>query len=491
MNKSIYEDIATRTGGDIYLGVTGPVRTGKSTFIKRFAETLVLPNMTDEFLIERTRDELPQSGSGKTVMTAEPKFVPEEAVEISPDGKAKLSVRLIDCVGYIVDGVAGITENGKERMITTPWSEEELPITKAAELGTKKVMESHCTVGLIVTTDGTVTDLPRQAYEEAESRAIGDMKKTGKPFAVIVNSEEPGAESAKALVSEIRSKWDVPCIAMNCLTMHEAEIKELLKAVLYHFPVSEVQFSYPGWLEALESTHPLKSALFTAIRESCAEIVRIGDAEQALSAIGDLEQVQKQELGFIDLGSGTVGCTLQFDGALFYELLSEKSGLTVEDDGDLMELLTEYASVKTSYERIAAAMEEAESTGYGIVLPTSDRLVLEQPQVVRKGSTYGIRLRASAPSIHMIRTDIKTEMCPMVGNESQTQQLITGMLEAYDTDIDALWQSNLFGKSVFELVSDGLNSKLTLMPPDARTKLKDALTKIVNDGCNGMICLTF
>lgn len=491
VNRTIYEDIARRTGGNIYIGVTGPVRTGKSTFIKRFTEALVIPNIDDAFLKERTRDELPQSGSGKTIMTAEPKFVPEEAVEITPDGTARLSVRLIDCVGYMVEGAAGATENGVPRMVTTPWFDREVPMAEAAELGTKKVMEDHCTVGLVITTDGTVTDLPREAYAEAETRAISDMKKTGKPFVVLVNSAAPDSAEAKALTDSVRERWNVPCLCVNCLTVQETDIRAILKELLYGFPVSEVQFFYPGWLEALEGMHPLKAALYGMMRSCCEKLERISDAEPGLHMLTELEQVQNEELRYIDLGTGTVGCTLSFADSLFYEILSEKSGLQIEDDGDLMRLLSDYAEVKSSYDRIAAAVQEAEATGYGIVPPLTGQLALEQPQVIRKGTTYGIRLKASAPSIHMIRTDVQTEICPMVGNETQSQELVSKMLEAYDTDIDALWQSNIFGKSVFELVGDGLSAKMAKMPPDARTKLRDALTRIVNDGCNGMICLIF
>lgn len=491
VKQTIYEDIAKRTGGDIYIGVTGPVRSGKSTFIKRFMETLVLPNISDAFLKERTRDELPQSGSGRTIMTAEPKFVPEEAVEISPDGTASLSVRMIDCVGYIVDNAEGAMENGLPRMVTTPWSENELPMTEAAELGTKKVMEDHCTVGLVITTDGTVTDLVRNDYADAEARAIEDMKKTGKPFVVLLNSAEPDSEAAQSLANRLREQWDVLCVPINCLTMQENEIKDVLKTLLYGFPVTEVQFFYPGWLEALEGTHPLKAELYTAIRNCCEKLEKISDAQQALQQVKAMEKLQDAELKSIDLGSGTVGCALTFLPTLFYEILSEKSDLSIEDDGDLMRLLSDYAKVKHSYDRIAAAVEEAEATGYGIVQPMTEQMTLEPPQIIRKGSTYGIRIKASAPSIHMIRTDVRTEISPMVGNEAQSQELAARMLEAYDTDIDELWQSNIFGKSVFELVNDGLSSKLTKMPPDARAKLKDALTKIVNEGCNGMICLIF
>lgn len=491
IKQNIYEDISKRTGGNIYIGVTGPVRTGKSTFIKRFMEALVIPNIDDAFLKERTRDELPQSGSGKTIMTAEPKFVPEEAIEIMPDDTARLCVRMIDCVGYMVHSAEGATENGQPRMVTTPWYDKELPMTEAAELGTKKVMEDHCTVGLIITSDGSVTDIPREEYIDAESRAISDMKKTGKPFVVLVNSAQQNGSFAQSLAEQLHGQWNVPCIPINCLTMQEADIKKVLKELLYGFPVSEVKFYYPSWLEALESSHALKTELYGAVRACCEKLDKIYEAEHCLEPIGLLEKVQEKEIQYIDLGKGTIGCKLSFDHALFYEILSEKSSLQIEDDADLMHLLTDYSQMKSSYERIAVAVEEAEATGYGIVQPITDQLKLEQPQVIRKGNTYGIRLKASAPSIHMIRTDVRTEISPMVGDEAQSQELVSKMLEAYDSDIETLWQSNIFGKSVYELVNDGLSTKLTKMPSDARTKLKDALTRIVNEGCNGMICLIF
>lgn len=491
MTESIYEDISKRTGGNIYIGVTGPVRTGKSTFIKRFMETLVIPNIEDAFLKERARDELPQSSSGKTVMTAEPKFVPEEAVEVSPDGTAKLSVRLIDSVGYMMNGATGAMEDGKPRLVTTPWLDREIPMTEAAELGTKKVMESHCTIGIVITTDGSVTDIPREDYEEAEARAISDMQKTGKPFVVLLNSASPESTETQLLAEELHNRWNVRCIPINVLTMQETNIRDVLKELLYGFPVSELQFYYPGWFTALETSHPLKTALYSCLRDCCNRIETVAEAEGELGSIMQLEQVQNESLRFIDFGSGTVSCDITFNESLFYDTISELSGIQIENDGDLMHLLTDYAATRETYAQIAAAMEEAEATGYGIVQPSAQQLHLEQPQVVRRGNTYGIRLKASAPSLHLIRTQVRTEISPMVGNEAQSQELVSKMIEAYDSDIDSLWQSNIFGKSVFDLVSDGLSGKVNKMPADARAKMREALTKIVNEGCNGMICLIF
>ena len=487
--QTLYADIARRTGGNIYLGVTGPVRTGKSTFIKRVMEELVIPNIDDDYQRERAKDELPQSGSGKTIMTAEPKFVPEEAVEISPDGTARLAVRLIDCVGYMVPGAVGATEDGQPRMVTTPWFDYEIPMTQAAELGTKKVMEDNSTVGIVITTDGTVTDIDRADYVEAEKRAIEDMQATGKPFLVLVNSTQPGAEPAQALAQELRDTYGVSCMAVDCLTMDVAKMKQILKALLFEFPVTELQFYLPGWLEALEVDHRLKASLYEAMRRSAGEISRIAQAEPAIRDICQLEQVSDYTMLSIDLGSGVVCCRLDFPDTLFYQVLGEKSGFEIQDDGDLMRLLSEFSGVKKEYDRISAALEEVRATGYGIVMPSAEEMHLEVPEIVRKGGAYGIRLRASAPSIHMMRADINTEISPMVGDEKQSEELVTYLLGEYEDNTEKLWESNIFGKSLYELVSEGLNTKLTKMPEDSRFKIKDALTKIVNEGGNGLICL--
>ncbi len=487
--SNIYADIARRTGGGIYIGVVGPVRTGKSTFIKRLMEELVIPNIGDLYQKERAKDELPQSGSGRTIMTAEPKFVPEEAVQISPDGTAVLSVRLIDSVGYMVEGAIGATEDGKPRMVTTPWFDEEIPMTEAAELGTKKVMEDHCTVGLVVTTDGSITDIPRADYIAAEERAILDMQATGKPFLVLINSVAPKGAEAMALRDYIAQTYGVCAVTADCQSMGEGELTELLTELLYAFPLRQMQVFLPAWVQALEMENPLKRTLYEALRRNAEGITRLAEAEPAIRKVAELEQVCGYRMEHVDLGSGTVSCTLDFNEGLFYQILGQKTGFEIENDGQLLTLLTALAQIKRQYDKIAAALEEVRATGYGIVMPTAEEMQLEVPQIVKKGSAYGVKLQASAPSIHMLRADIQTEISPMVGDEQQSEDLVKYLLGEYEGDTEKLWQSNIFGKSVFELVNEGLTTKLRRMPEDARYKLKDALTKIINEGANGLICL--
>lgn len=488
-NQSIYQEIALRTGGDIYIGVVGPVRTGKSTFIKRVMEEIIIPNIADEYWAERARDELPQSGSGKTIMTAEPKFVPEEAVEISPDGKAKLSVRMIDSVGYMVDGAIGATEDGQPRMVTTPWFDHEIPMTEAAELGTKKVMEDHCTIGIVVTTDGTITDIPRQDYLDAERRAIEDMKATGKPFMVLVNSVAPEAEAATALRAQLMQEYDVGCICADCQGLSEQGLKDILSAILYEFPMRELRFFLPSWVRALEVEHPLKSALFEAMRRNADRISRLVEAEPAIRDICQSEQVQGYRIRQIDLGKGVVSCELEFCEGLFYQVLGEKSGFSIESDADLLNLLEQLSAVKREYDRLENALNEVKATGYGIVMPSSENMHLEEPEIVKKGSAYGVKLRAKSEAIHMIRCEIETEICPMVGDEQQSETLVSYLLGECEDGTEKLWQSNIFGKSVYELVNESLSTKLKRMPEDARFKMRDTISRIINDGCKGLICI--
>lgn len=487
--SNLYENIAQRTGGNIYIGVVGPVRTGKSTFIKRLMEELVIPNIDDLYQRERAKDELPQSGSGRTIMTAEPKFVPEEAVQITPDGTTSLSVRLIDSVGYMVSGAIGATEDGKPRMVTTPWFDHELPMTEAAELGTKKVMQEHCTVGIVITTDGTVTDIPRADYIDAEERAILDMKATGKPFLVLINSKQPHGDDARALQEYLSQMHGINALSMDCQTMQAGELSELLRQLLFAFPMRELRVFLPAWVQALEVQNPLKGSLYAALRAQAEAIGCLAQAEDALQKICELEHVGALRITEMDLGTGTVSCEIELHEGLFYRILGQKSGFEIEDDGQLLTLLTSLAQVKREYDKIAAALEEVRATGYGIVMPSGEEMHLETPEIVRKGSAYGVKLKASAPSIHMLRADICTEISPMVGDEQQSEELVKYLLGEYEGDPQKLWQSNIFGKSVFELVNEGLTAKLRRMPDDARYKLKDTLTKIINEGANGLICL--
>ena len=483
---TIYQDIAGRTGGNVYIGVVGPVRTGKSTLIKRIMEELVIPGITDPYRKERARDELPQSGSGKTIMTTEPKFIPEEAVEISPDGKSKLRLRMIDSVGYMVDGAVGAEEEGAPRMVTTPWYDHEIPMTQAAELGTKKVMEEHATIGLVVTTDGTVTDIPREEYLSAERKAITDMQKTGKPFLIIINTRNPAGEVADRVRQAIKQEYGVNPLVADCQALDSDGIGRLLKALLYTFPMGELRIYLPRWLDALEAEHPVKKALYQALVQRSGEINNLGQAEAVLEHIRELPEVQDYTLRSVDLANGTVSCAIALPESLYYEILSSKAGMTIENDAQLLALLMELSRVKQEYDKISDALSAVKATGYGVVKPTAADMKLEKPEIIRKGSTYGVKLKAGAPSIHMVRVDVDTEISPMVGDEKQSRDLMDHLS---GENPETLWQSNIFGKSVYDMIQEGLAAKLLGMPEDVRGKFRGTLTRIVNEGATGLICL--
>ena len=489
MNTSIYQNIATRTAGDIYIGVVGPVRTGKSTFIKRFMETQVIPNIDNVYRKERARDELPQSGSGRTIMTAEPKFVPEEAAQIQlPDG-ASFSVRLIDCVGYMVKGAIGQMEDDTPRMVTTPWYDHEIPMTEAAEIGTRKVIAEHSTIGIVITTDGTISDIPREDYLEAEERVIRELQELGKPFIVLLNSADPRGDRAQAIAKDISSRYEVNCMAVNCLELDEDAVAAILKAVLYEFPMQELDLFLPPWVDALDYTHPIKSSLYAAIREGASGMRRIRDVEQAVHSIASCENVSSAQISAISLGTGVAAATLDLPRSLFYGTISEQSGFAIHDDGDLLGLLTELSHVKCEYDKVSSALEDVKQTGYGIVIPSTDELVLEEPEIVKQGGRYGVRLKASAPSIHMIRADIETEVSPIVGNEKQSEDMVNYLLQEFEGDTGKLWQSNIFGRSFHEIVGEDLQAKLKRMPEDSQKKLREALERILNEGSGGLICI--
>ena len=484
--ETVYKDIAARTGGNVYIGVVGPVRTGKSTLIKRVMENLVIPAIADPYRQARARDELPQSGSGRTIMTSEPKFVPEEAVEISPQGKAAMRVRMIDSVGYMIPGAVGADEEGVPRMVTTPWSETPIPMTEAAELGTRKVMEDHCTIGLVVTTDGSVTDIPRQDYLEAEGRAIRDMQQTGKPFLVIVNTRHPGSETSGKVQDELRERYGVESVAADCQGLDSRGICQLLEQLLYSFPLQQVQVYLPRWLDALEAEHPVKAALYAALQTYACQIGMLAQAEMTLGKLKELEEVLDVAIRAVDLGTGTVSCEVRLRDQLFYDILSNRAGHTIENEGQLLQLLTELAQVKKEYDRISDALASVQATGYGIVMPSAKETTLEKPEVVRKGGAYGVRLKAQAPSIHMMRVDVDTQISPMVGGEQQSQDLISYLS---GEDPDRLWESNIFGKSLGTMIQEGLTGKLLRTPEDVRAKFRGSLSRVVNEGANGLICL--
>lgn len=486
---SIYEDIAARTAGDIYLGVVGPARTGKSTFIKRFMETLVLPSIDDDYRRQRARDELPQSGSGRTVMTAEPKFVPEEAVEIAMEGGGTFSVRLVDCVGYLVPGAVGQLEDGEPRMVHTPWFPQEIPMAEAAEIGTRKVIAEHATIGIVITTDGTITDLPREAYPEAEGRVIEELKALGKPFLILLNSAHPQGEAAQKLRAKLAEQYDVTCLAVSCLDLDQQAVTEIIQAVLYEFPLEELQLFLPDWVETLPTEHPIRTALFQAIRAQAGKLVRIRDVKPAVAAMGQCELVTGASVTEMKLGSGCCQARLELPRSLFYDTLSQQTGFALHSDGELLALLERLAVVQAEHQKVAAAMEEVRATGYGIVIPEAEELELEQPEIIKQGGRYGVRLRAKAPSIHMIRADIQAEVSPIVGSEKQSEDMLGFLLEEFEGAPEKIWQSNIFGRSFHELINEDLATKLKHMPEDAREKMRLTLERILNEGSGGLICI--
>ena len=491
MNQTptIYQDMARRTARSIYIGVVGPVRTGKSTFIKRFMETQVLPNISDGYRRDRARDELPQSGSGRTIMTAEPKFVPEEAVEVRLEDGSAFSVRMIDCVGYMVPGAVGQTEDLSPRMVMTPWYDYELPMTEAAEIGTRKVITEHSTVGVVVTTDGTVTDIPREDYREAEERVIRELQEIGKPFVVLVNSAKPQGAPAQAVARDLEERCHVQCLCVNCQEMDQEAMLALLQGLLYEFPLQELNIFLPPWVEALPGDHPIKCGLYQALRERTKGLGHIRDLEECLTALAGEESISGIARRETDLGTGAASVEIHLPRKLFYETLSQRSGLTVADDGDLMEQLTELAAMKQEYAQIAPALQAAREQGYGIVPPRVEELRLEDPEIVRQGGRYGVRLKASAPTIHLIRADIDTTVSPMVGSEKQSEDMMNYLLQEFEGDPGKLWQSNIFGRSFHEIVGDDLRAKLGRMPEDSQEKLRQALERIINEGGGGLLCI--
>ncbi|MEA4822705.1 MAG: stage IV sporulation protein A [Clostridiaceae bacterium] len=487
--SKIYEDIAARTGGDIYIGVVGPVRTGKSTFIKRFMESMVIPRIDNVYRRERARDELPQSGSGKTIMTAEPKFVPEEAVDLR-FGSTSLRVRLIDCVGYMIDGALGQLENDTPRMVTTPWYDHPIPMKEAAEVGTRKVIAEHSTIGLVITTDGSITDFPREAYIEAEDRVIRELQALGKPFLIVVNSTEPEAVGTQKLAQELRERYDVTCEAVNCLTLDEAGVEGILGAVLKEFPIREIQITLPAWAKSLaDSGGEVAMSLASTLREAAAGVHKLWQADHFIEALGGKPYIEHAELAGVSMSNGAARVAVTVPRTLYYDMIEDATGIRLSDEGALIPLLRELSGTKRAYDKIAGALEQVNATGYGIVMPSIDEMMLEEPEIVRQGGKFGVRLRASAPSIHMLRADIHTEISPTVGSESQSEELLASLLKTFDGDPGRLWESNIFGKSLHELVNEGLNVKLNHMPLEARGKLQNTLERIINEGSAGLICI--
>jgi len=481
-DNTIYKDIARRTGGDIYLGVVGPVRTGKSTFIRRFLDAVVLPNIENEFDRDRAQDQIPQSANGKTVMTTEPKFVPDEAVRIKIGDATELNVKLIDCVGYMVEGALGAKEDGEERLINTPWSEEPMSFAEAAELGTSKVISEHSTIGILVTTDGSITEIPRENYIPAEERVVDELKARGLPFVIVLNSVNPAGEGAIALAEELEEKYGAPVALVSCVELDGDDMREILGLALNEFPIRSLRFSLPDWCQELPEEHPLRAELMEKIDIFSDKTARIGDIARTANEMEGVEVVS------VDAGDGTGRLVLPLSDESYYETLSELCDIDVSNERRLFATVRELAQVAKKYKRIEAALLDVENKGYGIVMPGADEMTLEEPQVVKQGSAYGVKVSAHAESIHMIKTGIRADLCPMVGTAEQSEQIVKFLTEEAEGD-GGIWESNMFGQSLYDLVSEGMASKLANMPDESREKLGETLERIINEGAGGLLCI--
>ncbi len=491
MNEhSIYKDIAARTGGDIYIGVVGPVRSGKSTFIKRFMEELVLPNLKEGYAKERAIDELPQSAAGRTVMTTEPKFVPEEAVGITIDGGTDMRVRLVDCVGYMHDDALGATENGSPRLVKTPWSDEAMEFTRAAEFGTARVIREHSTIGLVITTDGSIGEIGRKSYEPAEERVVAEMKASGKPFAIILNSTDTQSEKAEALALSLEEKYSAPVALVDVLRINAEDIKHILGLVLDRFPITEVKIKLPEWINVLSYDHPVRASITETIKKAASAADNIGNVVSAFSEMQGNEYVERVTPIRVNMADGSAEISLDLKSDLYYRIIEELTGFKIENESELISLLGELSSVKNEYDKVKEALDMANEVGYGIVMPAVEDLKLEEPQINKESNGgYGIKLKASAQSIHMIRANIETEINPIVGTEQQSEELVNYILKEFEEDPERIWESNMFGKSLYELVNEGLHSKLEHMPDESRQKLSETLERVINEGSGGLICI--
>ena len=488
-DTTIYRDIATRTDGAFMLGVVGPVRTGKSTFIKRFMEKLVIPQIDNTYMKERAKDELPQSGSGKTIMTAEPKFVPENPVNISLAGNTELAVRLVDCVGYMVDGAAGQFEDGEERMVTTPWFDHEISMTEAAEKGTYKVITEHSTIGIVITTDGSICDIPREKYLAPEERVINELKEIGKPFIVLLNCADPESEQAVETAREISENYGVRCLRVNCLKLEEDGIACIIRSVLEEFPLKSIGLFLPEWLEALPGDNALRKEIFGNILDSCDGVCKIKDCYDSVGKLAQCENISEVNISKSDLGSGNVEVNVCLPRTLSYKTISEQTGIQVNNDGDLISTLAEMSAVKLDYDKLRSALEDVRTKGYGVVMPDSSQMQLEEPQIVRQGGKYSVKLKANAPAIHMMMTNIETEVTPAIGGETASEDIINFLLQGFDGDVNRIWQSNIFGKSLYDIAEEGLTSKIESLPQSAKDKIQETLQRIINEGSGGLICI--
>ena len=488
-NLKIYESIARRSQGDIYIGVVGPARVGKSTFIKRFMDLLVIPNVADEYERLRITDEMPQAGSGRTITTTEPKFVPAQAVTLELPGNMKCRVRLVDCVGYLVPEALGHMEDGHMRMVTTPWGEEKMTFEEAAETGTRRVIEDHSTIGIVITTDGTTSDIARDNYKEAEERVIRQLQELGKPFIVLVNSRQPHGNAADELVQYMKDKYGVAAIAADCARMEGAELTEIIRTVLYQFPVGRMSFELPGFMEGLEPDHWLKQEVITLIARWADKVNTAVDLEKTLSELSEGENVSRVNITGMDLGTGEAVLDIRMADGLFYKIIGELMGEEIENDAHFYSLIGEFAEAKKSYDKIRDAMEQVEATEYGIVQPKLDEMILGEPELYQQGSKYGVRLTAKAPSLHIIRTDITTEVSPVVGGQEHAEELLAKLLSQYETEPEKIWETNIFGKTVYEMTAEQMQSKLAGVPDNIRGKVQKSLQKICDDGKEYFICI--
>ena len=486
---NIYNDISARTQGDIYIGVVGPVRTGKSTFIKKFMESLVIPNISGEFQKERARDELPQSAAGRTIMTTEPKFIPEDAIELSMEDNIHFRVRLIDCVGYIVPSAVGYIEDEQPRMVHTPWFDEEVPFNMAAEIGTQKVIKEHSTIGLVITTDGSISQIPREEYAEAEERVINELKEINKPFVVALNCVEPESEEALSLAKSLSEKYNVPVLPINCLELDTAQISDLLEKALYEFPAKRIELNFPSWIKSLDENDEFKSNMFAFIGESAKSITNIRSVKSFAQSLSEYKEIEATAISDSDLSVGKISISVRINSRYYYTVLSSKCGCEIKNEKDLMSVVSELSKIKTKLDKFNSALGEVERTGYGIVMPDIDELTLEEPEIVKQGGRYGVKLKAQAPSIHMIRCNTRTEVAPIVGSESQSQELVMYLLREFQENPAKIWETDLFGKSLHELVNEGLRGKLERMPDDARDKFRETIERVINEGCSGLICI--
>ena len=488
-NMGVYEDIKARTDGDIYVGVVGPVRTGKSTFIKNFMDLLVIPNIENSYKRERARDELPQSAAGRTIMTTEPKFVPNEAIEITIGDNLELKTRLVDCVGYLVNNALGYMEEDVPRMVKTPWSDEEIPFEEAAEIGTRKVIQEHSTIGILVTTDGSITEIPREDYVEAESRVVNELKELNKPFVIVLNTNNPSSDETRSLANELEEKYGVSVIPTDCTNLNNEDINNIFGKILYEFPIERININFPSWIDGLDNDNELRQELFKEIKDAFKDVSTIKTINESVARISKTDIIVKTTIDKVDLGTGTVTIEISLNNMLFYKVLTEMTGIQMNNEADLFATIDNLSKVKKEYDKVSMALQEVKQKGYGIVMPSMEELILDEPEIVKQGSRFGVKLKARAPSIHMIRADIETEVSPIVGSEKQSEELVNYLLSEFENDPTKIWESNIFGKNLHELVNEGLQNKLYRMPEDAQGKLQETLERIVNEGSGGLICI--